>query len=369
MPFSTVMVCRPGIDLRQLAKNQIRVAFVLKLPFRLRVGEFYRTRCDVDGPTEICFRNALPIPAGTETHEVLRKIGRSYDTLWTDALIISEQPRVEDSELEALRNWDKGQPTNLTRNVFEAISALNQWLVAYSSATKQLLGGRPLRALTDEDFFALLSWGIVILCEPKCVFDNKDLLGFFDTKSERRLTSLGQLTGQLSDLPEMQLSGIGEQLRRQKAFIFYEFAFQAKSRMGARDFVGALLMSVVALEAAHAAFVSQSLTECMKAFRDEEEINGLVNDLLREQGLFTLYKITPFVFMKEDERPPVDLLEACADGIHIRNDIMHAATDRKGRYKLRRRKNVDISKAFSSVLKVYEYYVNALERRLAPKGI
>jgi hypothetical protein len=356
------------VNLGQLTEDQVRVGFILRLPFRLRVGKLRRFKCDWQGPFEVCFRNALDIPNGTDTSEVLRQLQGSYEALWTDALTIVEEPRVQESDLEALRKSEESpepSPTNLTGNAFQAIKALNQLIIAYSTATKDLWGGRPLRTLSDIEFFERLRWEITILCPKAHVLREADILQLFNLRPDREFISLGQLTGDLDDLSEEELAGIGGMLIRQQEFVFYEFAFQAKSKMVERDFVGAVLMAVVALEAAHAAFVRHALSQRLERLKKARTAEAkLVNNFLREQGLYTLYQMTPFLLMEEGERPSPEVLRACGQGIQMRNDIMHALTNAKGQYKVRQHVPMKISEAYSAILEVYDCYVRALESRL-----
>lgn len=72
--------------------------------------------------------------------------------------------------------------------------------------------------------------------------------------------------------------------------------------------------------------------------------------------------------MRNDERPPLEELDACAKGITIRNEIMHALV-KNGEYGFRKRKNNEICNAYSAVLKVYYRYVAAIESRLNAKAV
>src|SRR5207247_971921 len=141
-----------------------------------------------------------------------------------------------------------------------------------------------------------------------------------------------------------------------------EVAFRAKSLMVQGDFTGALLMAVVALEGAHAAFLGTALMNQLGPLGDSAQ--RVVDDLLREQGMYTLCQLTPFLFMSPAERPAPDALTRSLEGITMRNAIMHSLR-KKGKYKARLYNSAQMSDAFSAVLKVYEAYVSALETREA----
>ena len=347
-----------GVDIESLTKDQIRVAFILRLPFRLRVGRLFHFCADIDGPFEISCRNSLNLPPGTGSLEALRHVRRSYEVLWTDALIIMGRPRVEESDLQAIREAaESTEPaqTNLTRNAFKALGALNQFIIAYSTSAKQLWGGRPLKELTKIEFFERLQWEITILCPESHVITDTAKSELFDLRPEREITQLGGLTGELDDLSNEELSDIGGAIARQKEYVFYEFAFQAMSRMATDDVVGALLMAAIALEGVHAAYVRHMLSDQIDPY--------VLNNFFREQGFMTLCRLTPSLLMEENERPSRELLRACVKGIQMRNDIMHALTNRRGEYKIRGHKPIELSEAYKAVLRMYECYVRALEKR------
>lgn len=360
-----------GVSLARVTEDQVRVGFILRLPFRLRVGKLRRFKCDWEGPSEVCLRNALDIPNGTDTSEILRQPRGSHEALWTDALIMLERPKVQESDLEALRKSEELPelaPTNLTGSAFQATKALNQVIIAYSTSTKQLWGGKPLRMLSDTEFFERLRWEITILCPKGYVLQDSDILQLFNLRPDRELISLGTLVGYLDDLGEEDLASIEGSLVRQREFIFYESAFQANSKMVERDFVGALLMAVVALEGAHAAFVRHVLLQQLRPL-EENRIRELVGNFLRVEGLHTLCQVTPFLLMEEGERPTPEVLKQCVKGIEMRNDIVHAKTNAKGRYKARQHAPMKISDAFSAIMKVYDCYVRALESRVGHSSL
>ncbi|MGO9916469.1 MAG: hypothetical protein ACLQIB_17465 [Isosphaeraceae bacterium] len=96
----------------------------------------------------------------------------------------------------------------------------------------------------------------------------------------------------------------------------------------------------------------------------DQEKNKLIEDLLREQGLSTIYKLTPFLFMDADERPSVQLLARCQKGITTRNNYMHSLFNyKKGEYKVRSIEERDLFDAYSAVMDVYQCYVNAIDQR------
>lgn len=365
--YSTLLIA-DGTDLEAINKQNIRAGFLLDLPFRLRVGELRRFSFDLEGPTgttELCIRNQVNIPAGTDLNQVIVGLFPSggFRRAFSQALIILDRPQIKDEELKAIQDASR-QPDihhgGLTSNAFHALKSLNAFLVAYHSATGQLFGGKHLHKLSDMHFFDNLRWQLTILCPEDHHFQDEELLEIFDLKPEKEIRECDQFTGELDDLlPEVTISRLGDSISHYADYLFYEMAFEAKVRMIERDFIGALLLSVVALEGAHAAFLRSSLTQKLPT----DNADQLIANMLRDAGLYNLYQVTPFILMDDQERPSIAQLEACGRGITMRNEFMHSLLKR-GEYKIRNRTPSDISNAYSSVFQVYQSYVSALERRL-----
>jgi hypothetical protein len=171
------------------------------------------------------------------------------------------------------------------------------------------------------------------------------------------------MMGELSDIPPERLDGVSDAMGRVSDFYFYELAFEAKSKMVATDYVGALLMAVAALEGVHGAFVTNAMQAILPRNRTGENKN-LEDNFLKELGFSLCNKLTPYLLMKDGDRPSPELIQGVSTAIKFRNEIMHALRTSSGEYRIRTRTNVEISEAYSSVLKMYELYRKALDRVL-----
>ncbi len=191
---------------------------------------------------------------------------------------------------------------------------------------------------------------------------DKDVDGLFDLQPKFVRGGMAVYRGELQDLEKEKLDRIPAALALQQNYIFYEFAFLAESRMEAQDYNVALLMAVVALEAAHSAFVRLVLQNRTKGKVKRAE--NLINDFLREQGFYVLNQMTPLLLMEEDEHPSPETLEACSKGVQMRNAIMHALRDKSG-YKIQKYTHSQLYEAYKAVMQVYENYVQAIEKRLS----
>jgi len=353
-----------GFDVKKTTHKNIRFAFVITLPFRLRVGNFYRHHfiCR-DKFFEIILRNPISIPENSEIHKILFKV-KSHDKLWTEAIIVSEQPTVGDDSLGRIRSWKPNEekiPIRATGQLFYANRACNHFIVAYSTAIRQIFGGRALRLIRMSEFTDYIRWEETILCPAEDTLPDDFYMQMFNLKPKIDIIYKGSITGELHDISKEELEvGIDRVLSRQNDFIHFELAFEAKSKMSQDDFIGALLMAVAALESAHAAFVQHELGSRLTSNFDKD----LPNKFLRGLGMSLCNSLTPILLMETEERPSPKIIKNCSHGIEIRNEIMHALKNKQGKYRLRTRTNKEISEAYSSILEVYDCYVEALEKRI-----
>lgn len=340
----------------------------MHLPFRLRVGVWYRDTLAARGRHfSLWLLNRVAIapdkPAGMQL-----PIGKPFSDLWTEALLVLEDPVVSDESLALLR---QSQPDTVGQNypsgmgeTFYAMEALNHFVIGYATATKQLFGGAPLRIFRTTDFFDFLRWDVTILGPRDETLNDETARMIFDLKADREWRATGSITGDLDDLPDETLGQINRSIALHKDFIFYQFAFEAKAKMVAGDYAGALLMAVAALEGVHAAYVDEVLSSKLPA----DASPSLPDEFLRELGMTLCNRLTPYIFMEEDERPGADLIAQAERALRFRNEIMHSLRNRQGTYRSRTRTNREISDAYSATLKLYESYRSAFERRVALTG-
>ena len=359
----SALLVAEGTNLDTLSKQDIRAGFLLNLPFRLRVGKLRRFSFMLDGPVEICIRNRVDIPKGTDSMHVVQGLLKpgGLKSAFSQALIVLTKPSMDDKHFNAIISClSSNDPAPLFAKCIHRVhKSMNAFLLAYHMSTGELFGGSHLHKLTDCEFISNLLWDITIVCHGDNRISDTDLVECFDIKPDRDIRVREGYYGNLDDLPETSLSRIGDSISQCTDYIFYELAFEAKTRMCENDYISALLLAVVALEGVHAAYLGYYLTEMLPS----EQANGLIENLLRGAGLFNLYKITPYLFMNEQERPSDDQLIACGQGITMRNEFMHSLR-KKGRYAIKNRTPRDISNAYSSVLQVYNAYVIAFEKRL-----
>ena len=125
--------------------------------------------------------------------------------------------------------------------------------------------------------------------------------------------------------------------------------------------VGALLYAVFALEAAHGSLVQDRLAKLIPNGKGD----GLAASMLREQGLTTMYQVTPYLFMDASDRPTPEMIDECSKGITMRNELAHGLKS-KGKYKIRNRSDGEMQKAYSAVIKMARLYMTVLEKEHGP---
>lgn len=365
--FHSTCVVSNDFDLASARPSDVRFAFVIHLPFRLRLGDWYRHSLNVGSRHfTLCFLNRVSIPENTSpTAHPQVPFAQQY----TEALVVLENPRVQDDALLAIRS--AGSPEAIKEyprspsESFHAMEAINHFVIGYGTAAGQVFGGSPLRLFRTHDFTDHLRWEITVLGPSQEPLSDDDARQLLDLKPDREIGMVTTFTGELGDLPQATLRLIRGSIEHHRDFLFYEFAFEAKAKMVTGDYVGALLMAVAALEGAHAAYV----TEVLAGRLPTDAGRQLTSDYLRQLGMSLCNKLTPYIFMDVAVRPSPDLVAQADKALQYRNDIMHALRNRSGEYRRRTRTNKELSDAYSAALRLFDCYRAAFEalRRSAPE--
>lgn len=374
---SFLFVAPDTFEPRSVTKANVRTVFILRLPFRVRVGTVRRLRMD---PTlEVVFRNKFPIPKpiGDDGWHKLLWDGtkpRPRKELFTDVLILDSKPEASDEEAVALAAWlkdeAKGGMPDYNKRYFAAHEALNDAIVAYHIATNHLINGYAVERLTDTEFFSALRFEHTVLCPAEYELTDADLEQLLEARGEREFISTGGQFGlDLADASEDQLAKLDKSLQLHRDYIFYQFALDAKSHMVQRDFMAGLLYAVIALEGAHAVVLQLCLRKrAAEVILDEGQCDKFVeekaNKLLMDVGFSAMLEMTSLLLLDKEDRLSPDDIKACQHGITIRNEIMHALAKR-GQYRFRNRKINEINTAYSAVMKTYSQFVEIIEKHAA----
>ena len=157
------------------------------------------------------------------------------------------------------------------------------------------------------------------------------------------------------------LESLFEIFRLQQKYIFYEFAHQAITERANDNLPVALIMSMIALEGAHSALLHSTIPDRLPASIKNSDARGYVDRLLRDQGIYALLQVSPYLFLDRELQPDPDLVKSCLNAMEMRNAIMHAKT-RRGRPTIRAYDDSQYRNAIDSVLRLYKIFADAVGR-------
>lgn len=342
--------------------ENVRLAALLHLPFRLRVPSIYSFSPPHDPDVSIHVNNKHPIPTGTTPVDVLKLVSGLEDRteLWSDVLIILKTPRITSKELGLIREGNNdGVLPVILQNGDTLVGHLNAFLVAYAFAAKSAKEGQTLAKIRDVPFLTRhLCWEAVVLCPQEYVLSNEDVRMLFDLDPMPYVHVTEGIPGPLDDLTADVVARIPRFSFRNSSNIAYELAFEAEAHWDKGELIQSLVLACAALEAAHAALLRDKLTSILGEYGN---VDDLVNRLLREQGIYTLLQLTPPLLMGDQSAPTPEQIGKCKQGLELRNDIMHAKRRKSGTYKIRERTGREIRDAALAVAQVCLLFLAATE--------
>jgi hypothetical protein len=363
MPITYSTILYPeSYDLANARADDLRFGFVVSLPYRLRVGAWYRQEISARGKQfTLWLLNRVAVsedePSG---FEAIGDKGVVSD-LWTEALLVLSDTDVSEESMTALRlsAQDGGELRHPRPEAerFAAMEAINHFVIGYATATNQLYGGSRLRLFYPLEFSQYLRWELALVSPAGAQIEDSYARSLFDLEPDVRIGVGESLLGDLDDLPAYQLAEIKQTITRHRDFLFYEFAFDAKTKKTAGDSVGALLMAVAAYETVHGAFVARMLMDRLPPHSDP----SIPGEYLRQLGMDLCNKLTPYMFIAPDRRPDPVLINRGEQAIHFRNEIMHGLRNRRGVYRRRLRTNEQLSGAYRAAIELYDFYRAAFE--------
>jgi hypothetical protein len=186
---------------------------------------------------------------------------------------------------------------------------------------------------------------------------------FLDFGSKYSTGSTAALDGGFEDLTEDVIQTMDKTLSRTETFSFYEFMLDARYRWLMHDYVAGFLMAVIALEGVHSAFVNVCLVPKIEKMGKSKISQDSIEVLVKDVGFYALIRLSPILFMNENERPQIELMDTCLEAISSRNKLVHSLK-KKGKPTTRPSGFHDISGHYDAVVKMYECFLSALERRL-----
>lgn len=155
---------------------------------------------------------------------------------------------------------------------------------------------------------------------------------------------------------------LGSVLSSQAQYAHYELAFQSREALWRHDYWPALILACAAMEGAHAALIER----ISHHFASRADAREIVSGLLREQGIFTLMKVTPKLFMHESNQPSTLLMGSVERAIKMRNAIAHVKRDKVGSPTFRTYSESQFVTAVNDVLELCVVFDDEIRRRSHP---
>ncbi|MCH8149005.1 MAG: hypothetical protein IH987_13665 [Planctomycetes bacterium] len=209
--------------------------------------------------------------------------------------------------------------------------------------------------------FARILIDVVLLVNPDSTISKDIVLTLFDDVDQLPLELPTVDVGSLRDYSSEQLSGLELAVKKLRKHAFYELKTSADSAMLRDDSIVAIVLGCAALEGALGAFMRLALRD--KVPGQSGKFNSFMNVLLRGQGFFSLVQLSVRAFLKDEERPTDEELERCLRGVEMRNAIMHAGTNKAGKYRYRQFTPSEMNDAYGGIMAVYRAFEAAVEAR------
>lgn len=312
----------------------------------------------------------MSIPHDANIHEAWatqgwNQIARSSpDDFLTDALIVNRQPELRAGEFEVIRTGGTGA-IGIASLQNPGFRLLNEVIAAHQMVRigpyVSGIGALWPRMLTEREIFERILVEVVLLANPDHIIDKSIILGLFGNIDQLPFSLPSGGMGDLRDYSREQIAALELAVRKVRNHAFYELKTNAIAAMLRGDSIVAIVLGCAALEGAHGAFMRLTLRD--KIPGDVGGFNKFMNDLLREQGFYSLVQLSARVLMKAEERPSDDELDQCLNGVIIRNTIMHAGIKGTGKYKIRELLPSEINDGYRGIMAVYRAFEAVVESR------
>jgi hypothetical protein len=353
------------INADNLTPAHVRTATIVRLPFHLCTGSIFQIADPDNDRLEIWLRNKLSIPHDADVHEVMNQVTRaSRDEFLTDALIMNCQPELRPGEFEAIRT-KKTEAIGFASFGNPGFRLLNEVVAAHQMVRLgpyvSGMGASWPAMLTERETFEHILVEVVLLADPDRTIDKDIILNLFDDIDQLPFSLPGGGMGDLRDYSSEQIAALELAVRKVRNHAFYELKTKAIAAMLGDNAIVAIVLGCAALEGVHGAFMRLTLRDRIPG--KNGEFNKFMNDLLREQGFYSLVQLSVRVLMNAEERPSDDELEHCLNGVTIRNAIMHAGIKGTGKYKIREFSRKEINNGYSGIMAVYRAFEAAVESR------
>lgn len=365
------------VDLSNVDKRNVRLACVVRSPFRFFIGSSLHTKLThADHQFEIYLRNEVVIATGDPLPNYAWGRYPLPDDLKTNFVIIDRAPQLSNEEVMNITKkvgWSYPDFFEFSPHYWRVFNVYRNLILALDTVVQHYDRSpgayQAIHAPSAEEFQSLDTAIVFILCPRDFSLREEhfqELLTWFD-HSPRFSLSFSLEEEEIrhrfaaTPLSPERIQELERRYELQERYVHYEFAHQAEVELQHQDYVAALIAAVVALESAHSAYVRTQIEACLPSDKKKKERDQLVSDLLREQGISSLIQVTPYLFLPAEAQPSPEDIKECCNGLTMRNKIVHAAV-KNGQPVIRNYDSKMYLKAIGSVLRVYKTFARELER-------
>ena len=320
----------PGVDQRQITAEQVAYFSVIEMPYRLRLGRYFRCSLDPLDGIEIVAFNRVSLPKVGKAHVGNIPIVKDHHLLNTRLVVIQNTDVVGAKEVGLIHHSEHfpltTQATRLLREQpgpqlismpdQRPLFAIRRFIELYHVHCPPVYVDDMVRPIGLHDFFTEgIVYGFCLRPSGTCLPDSflKVLLRSENPRQEEmdlgalmlRDAPLGQRRRFIQSLKSGKQSSLSEQM------LLLCHSFQAQHNMEM-----AVITAVAGLEAAFFVFAHKRL---------EHKLGIITDEFLREQGASTLIKVLPRLYFADQNLPTADAFKLVQQAITARNQIMHGS--------------------------------------------
>ena len=344
---------------------QIINSFFGRLPFRLRLGS--RSVFEIKGlvPARIAVINSVDIPnvdvqkklLGHPPHPAPVPPEFASDVLITLKPVTLKED-MKTAIAGALQHSDFTKATaklHVLDVLEDLLKPLNTLVVSYWVLFGQEVEWNRVRRVLRKDISAGQTFNLHVF---KRQHDSDDFQKIEDSIADATPASPIPFTlgGNMHDISAENIAKLQHKLSYETQYAYYSMALQAEAHIQQTDYLNALLYSVIAFENAHA----ELLEYVAETKAGDEKARKWVQNLLRQAGISTMVRLTPYLFMDPENRPSDTTVEKVARAIEIRNQLVHAKRDKKRNLKFESHVSDDLLPLIREVFT----YINTIARQL-----
>lgn len=342
---------------------QVTNSVFFRLPFRLRIGPIADFKIGGKVPGHVTVLNSIGSISDAAQKELNIRAQAAKPEFASDVCITLAPIKIpEDKKLkikEIINGTDYAAASQslhfLKIHPEETLKPLNALIVLYRVLCGQEIQFNRVRRVLRKDFFGRQTYELHAfsrLYEPTDF--SRVCMALEDAKPMP--AEPFQIGGFLKDISTETVIKLQNQLSNGTQYAYYLFALQAQDYIHQTDYLNALLYSVIALENAH----SELIEHVAETKASSAKSRKWAQELIRNAGISAMIRLTPFLFMEQENRPADDIISGVVRAIEIRNELAHAKRDSNRNLKI----DGHISDVLLPLVENVFCYINAIARHL-----